>query len=128
VSRYLLDSNVVILHLRHRQAANELLSRWAARGDEACISAITRTEVLAGMRPYQRDATMAILDALISLQVTSEIADQAGQWIYQYARRGFQMDVPDALIAATAVRHGLTLVTTNARHFPVPGLQVLELE
>jgi predicted nucleic acid-binding protein len=32
--------------------------------------------------------------------------------------------VPDAIIAATAMTHGLTLVTTNARHFPMPEVSV----
>ena len=32
---------------------------------------------------------------------------------------------PYTLIAATAMAHNLFLVTTNARHFPIEGLQVL---
>jgi len=49
-------------------------------------------------------------------------------WIYQYARRGIQLSFPDALIGATALAHGLALVTTNARHFPMEGLQVLPVD
>jgi predicted nucleic acid-binding protein len=36
------------------------------------------------------------------------------------------LSFPDALIAATALEYDPTLVTTNARHFPVAGLKVLE--
>jgi predicted nucleic acid-binding protein len=31
---------------------------------------------------------------------------------------------PDAVIAATALEAGASLVTTNPRHFPFPGLKV----
>ena len=34
----------------------------------------------------------------------------------------------DALIAATAIRHGLALVTSNARHFPMSDLVVFEAD
>jgi predicted nucleic acid-binding protein len=38
--------------------------------------------------------------------------------------QGYRRDL--ALIAATALEHNLTLVTTNAWHFPVAGLRVQE--
>lgn len=40
-------------------------------------------------------------------------------------RRGVKINFPDLLIAATALEHGLTVVTRNRRHFDrVPGLRV----
>ncbi|MBI2941727.1 MAG: PIN domain-containing protein [Chloroflexi bacterium] len=39
---------------------------------------------------------------------------------------GYGLQIPDALIAATALEHGLTLYTRNLRHFQViPGLIVV---
>ena len=67
---------------------------------------------------------MALLDALRSLAVGPSVADRAGRLIYEYAREGIQFSVPDALIAATAIEHELTLVTTNPGHFPIPELDV----
>jgi predicted nucleic acid-binding protein len=85
---------------------------------------VTRAEVLAGMHAHEETRTLSLLNPLNSLAVDVSIADQAGRWVYQYARQGIQLSVPDALIAATARHHSLTLATTNARHFPMPEIVV----
>jgi predicted nucleic acid-binding protein len=120
---YLLDTNVLILHLRDQPDLTALLTGWSET-HILCISMVTRTEVLAGMHPHEEKRTLDLLDSLISLVVDETIADRAGRLIYQYARRGVQFSFADALIAATALRHNLTLVTTNARHFPIPELHI----
>lgn len=121
----LLDSNILILALRGRSAALDLLDQFRSR-DEVSISVVSRTEVLAGMRPREDRITTELLLALLSLPVTEAIADRAGRLIYSLARNGVQLSFPDALIAATALEHDLTLVTTNASHFAIAGLKVQE--
>ena len=118
---YLLDTNILILHLRQSPPITALLTSW---GDTSVlyISAITRAEILAGMHPHEAAHTLELLDSLTSIIVNEAIADHAGRLIYQYARQGMHISFPDALIAATALQHDLTLVTTNARHFPIPEL------
>jgi predicted nucleic acid-binding protein len=127
VASHLLDSNILILALRSQVLTLDLMDDLRL-GGVTCISVVTRTEVLAGMHPHEEARTMELLQSLVSLPATAPIADQAGRWIYQYARRGIQISFPDSLLAATALAHGLTLVTTNARHFPMDGLQVLPFD
>lgn len=67
---------------------------------------------------------MELLDALDSLPVTGHIADRAGRMIYQLARQGIQLSFPDALIAATAIYHQLSVVTTNVAHFEPTGVHL----
>jgi predicted nucleic acid-binding protein len=120
---YLLDTNVLILHLRDHPDLTALLTGWSET-HVLCVSMVTRTEVLAGMHPHEEKRTLDLLDSLVSLVVDEAIADRAGRLIYGYARRGVQFSFADALIAATALQHDLTLVTTNAKHFPIPDLHL----
>jgi len=88
------------------------------------ISAVTRAEILAGMRPREEQMTMELLASLSNLPVTTDVADRAGRLIYTAGRQGVQTSFPDALIAATALEHDLTIVTTNVRHFEELGASV----
>jgi predicted nucleic acid-binding protein len=91
------------------------------------ISVVTRTEILAGMRPHEEQRTMDLLESLSSIPVDIAIADRAGRLIYHYTRQGIQFSFPDAQIAATALHHNLTLATTNTKHFPIPELSLYTL-
>lgn len=62
---------------------------------------------------------MELLSTLTPLPVDVATADEAGRLIYRYARKGVQIGLPDALIGATCITNQLTLVTTNAKHFPM---------
>ena len=125
---YLLDTNVLIQALRHNLSVLDWLD--ATRPTYYLyISAVSRTEVFAGMHPHEEQMTEELLASLISLPVTASIADRAGRMIYTHARKGFQVSFPDALIAATALEHDLILVTTNVRHFaPLLGEQMMALQ
>lgn len=120
---YLLDTNLLILHLRRRPQATALLVEWSETS-QLYISVVTRTEILAGMHPHEEERTLLLLNSLPNLPLTITIADQAGRLIYQYARQGVQLSLPDAHIAATALQHNLTLATSNAKHFPMAELSV----
>jgi tRNA(fMet)-specific endonuclease VapC len=112
----LLDSNILILHLRKRGSATEFLLHWGKQ-DNLHISVATRTELLAGMRAHEERITVALLNSLRNLPVTDEVADLAGRLIYRLARNGVQLSFPDALISATALVHDLSIITTNGAHF-----------
>lgn len=119
---YLLDSNVLIQHLRGHQPTTALLARLALEG-QLGIAAISRAEVLAGMRERERGATLRFLNALACYAVDMHVADLAGEWLRRYRQQGVTLDIADALIAAAARHYDLTLLTYNPRHFPMPELR-----
>lgn len=121
---YVLDTNILILALRSDPKALDFLEELERKRERSCISVVTRTEILAGMRPHEEERTMALLDSLENIPVDEAIADRTGRLIYQYARQGVQLSFPNALIAATALEHDLTLATTNPKHFPMPELRL----
>ena len=124
---YLFDSGILILHLRNQPGYPELTAHLL---DEAntYISAMTHLEIVRGMRDREHAKTINLLESFETIPVTGEIADLAGELIRSWRTRGVLLGDADAVIAASALHDGLTLVTTNARHFPMPELAVLQAD
>lgn len=57
------------------------------------------------------------------LPVDGAVADRWGRLL---AQAGRPLPAIDSLLAATAITHGLTLVTRNTRDFQIPDLQLLD--
>ncbi|GAB6044156.1 PIN domain-containing protein [Endothiovibrio diazotrophicus] len=107
--RLLLDSVILIDHFNGIPPATAYLREVKA---EAVISVITRAEVLAGF-PTDRGALAArLLDTFPALTIDTPVADLAAR-----LRREQRWKLPDALQAALAQHHGLTLVTRNTKDF-----------
>jgi len=123
----ILDTGVLIRHLRDYADYPELVDRLTEEGD-IFISAITRLEIVRGMREREQDATFELLDSLETADVTRWIADQAGELIRFWKTCGITLGDADAVIAASALQQGLTLVTTNPKHFPMPELTILQAD
>lgn len=127
MSDYLLDTNILILCFRKTEGYRELLDTLA-KDDTLYVSAITRLEIVRGMRDHEKKATFDLLDSLETIDVTIEIADKAGELIRLWRTKGVILGDADAVIAATALNHGLALVTTNEKHFPMADLVVYQAD
>lgn len=132
-AKYLLDSDVCILAVRKGNASlTRLVS--AIRPDGLAISVITYGEVREGVL-YSRDparnaAVWADFVAGVDVvDVTMTIADVWAEVRGALRERGRPVSDNDLLIAATALRFGMTVVSGNLRHFGhIPGLNVLLAE
>jgi predicted nucleic acid-binding protein len=120
---YLLDSGILIRHLRKYPGYREMIRQLAFKAPLA-IASITRVEVVRGIREPEREATFSLLNSLITLSLDSKIADTAGELILVWRKQGIQLAAPDGIIAATALTRHLEFVTTNPSHFPMLELTV----
>lgn len=119
----LIDTDVLVWMTRgHAGAASRLqtISPWR-------ISAATYMELAQGCRNKSELARVKKGLALCQTEIVpirAEISGRAMQLVDTYAMsHGLQLG--DALIAATALEHGLTLLTANVKHFsPINGLRV----
>ena len=122
--RVLVDSSVLIDHLRGYAPATDLLLRLVRAGDELWSITPVRTEIIAGMRPGEEAATRALLDQLRWLEVDADLADHAGDIARGHVRTHPGVDTVDYLLAAGAARLGASLLTVNVGHFPmIEGLE-----
>lgn len=60
------------------------------------------------------------------LPITEEIADMCGRLIARGKKEGTIPEANDALLAATAMVHGLQLATLNRKHFERLGVELAE--
>jgi predicted nucleic acid-binding protein len=114
VADLLVDTDIFVDHLRGAHQLRPARHRLF-------YSVVTRAELFAGT------TATAVVTRLLSpfreLPIDRAVAEQAGR-----IRRESGLRMPDALVAATAVVHGLALVTRNRRDFDrVRGLRLRAL-
>jgi predicted nucleic acid-binding protein len=123
VSRHLLDTTVLIAHLRGQEPVRRYLLSLLGHGHDLCISCVNIAEVEHGLRPAERKAVTALLDRLQYLITSREAARRAGRYQTTFGRRGETLSTADALIAGTARAHGAVIVTDNLKHFPMTDIR-----
>lgn len=120
----LLDSDVIVDHLRGELAAREFLIRLAAESVPPAISVITVAEIEAGLREPERPAVESLFASLRILPVDESIARQAGRYRARYGK-SHNVLLPEALIGATAGLHGLVLYSLSRKHYPMDDVAVV---
>src|SRR4051794_5100834 len=133
---FVLDTNVVS-ELRKISAgkADANVAQWAGgvHADLLFVSAITILELEIGVLQVERRDTVqgARLRAWFDMRVMPEFARRTLPIDTPIAQRCARLRVPDpsserdALIAATALVHGMTIVTRNVEDFRGTGAAVL---
>lgn len=134
---FVLDTNVVSELRKVRLGkANAQVARWADTVDAVTlyISAITVLELELGVLLVERsDARQGrALRIWLDNHVLPEFADRILPVDTAVAQRCARLHVPDpraerdALIAATALVHGMTVVTRNVNDFAATGVKLLD--
>jgi predicted nucleic acid-binding protein len=122
-TRYLLDSNTVIDYIAclHPEKSRQWLNRII--DEEINTSVITKIEVLS-FDPGKDDnypILVGFFEAASSFDLSSDIVSKTIQ-----IRQKQKIKLPDAIIAATAIVYGFTLVTRNIDDFKnIKGLEVV---
>ena len=105
----LFDTNILIDYLNAIPEAREELNRYTDRA----ISIITWMEVMAGVEGRLEAPTSSFLDGFETIGLDARIAEKAVA-----LRRERRIELPDAVIWASAQMNGMLLVTRNTKDFP----------
>jgi predicted nucleic acid-binding protein len=119
---YLADTTVLIDLFRGDQRASEYI-----KTGQSAISHVTAAELFEGARNKQHLAKLKrAIDDLVTIPIEAAMSTLALNLIQSYFL-SHHMEFMDALIAATAMEHNLTLVTANAKHFSfIKGLKLTD--
>ncbi len=117
--RYCVDTDVLIKHLRGHPSVR---GKVEAASGEWSISTLTHFELLKGVyMSADTKKALADLDALLAgvpvLPASTAVNMLAAEHFARLRRVGQLLPDPDLLIGATALAHGLILVTGNTAHF-----------
>ena len=127
MAEYLLDTTIIIDHLRGDKKVNSYLEEIGNRGDIAGCCCINITETYTGMKDKEKEKTDKFIESLYYFEVTKEIARLAGKLKQKYVQKGKTLATTDVIIAATAIAYGLILITKNIKHYPFPELVIKEI-
>ncbi len=132
---FVLDTNVVS-ELRRPARADPRVMAWASTHSLSSffLSSITILELELGVLQMERrdPAQGAVLRAWLDDQVMPRFADRVLSVDAAVAQRCARLHVPDprsdrdALIAATALVHGMSVVTRNLSDFAATGVGIVD--
>lgn len=123
MDKILVDTDILIDFLRKKQKAFDLLQGASKTADLYC-SVITVAEIMAGMKPQEKNPTEDLLAGFNILPVDEIIARRAGELRRETRSRIF---LPDCLIAATALQEACGLLTGNHKDYPFKGIRFFEI-
>lgn len=115
----LIDTSVLVDHLRGSVAATALLTAWVETDESLAASELTRFELLAGVRPAEQATLEELFPVFAWVPVTEDVCRHAGAFARAYRRSHSGIGVVDYLLAGTARALDADLVTVNVRHFPM---------
>ena len=125
----LLDTDILSAIMRRDARASKDSRAYLSEYKVLTFSTITRYEILRGLKAKGAAKQLAAFEtfcaANVILPLTDNIVLQASDTYAELYRQGKLIGDADILIAATALVHGLVLVTNNTSHFKrIAGLTV----
>lgn len=114
-TEYVLDTTILVDHLRGVQEARTFLDSHLSKSAICCISV---TELLSGAFGKETAKAESLIRAFGGrvFQVSVESCRIAGRWLARYKAYDH---VIDFIIAGVAETHGCRIQTSNIRHFPM---------
>lgn len=138
MSGFLIDTNVLSEYNRPGGAPNPGVMRWleTTHRDLQFVSVITLEEIQKGIgvlaegkrRNHLQQWLTTELEEWFSgriLPIDRSVANRWAELLIDCSGKGRPLPSIDSLLAATALEHGLTLVTRNLKDFEGIGLTIL---
>ncbi len=127
MARYLVDTSTLIDVSKQIEPIDIRLQRMVASGEVLGICPVQLGEFFTGIDPVEAEEWREWASSFSYWPISESAAVLAGKYRYEYSRRGIAIVIPDALTAAVAYENYATVITDNAKHFPMPEVATLSL-
>ena len=112
----IVDTDITIDFLRGQIKA---IALFKSKSELISFSSVTVVEIFSGIRTKNEENEIERLFSLFPVIATSsDIACLAGKFVKQY-RPSHNLEIPDAIIAATSLISEAELYTLNINHYPM---------
>lgn len=115
----LIDSDVLIAHLRGAPEARDWMLRARRESGRLTASVVSVVEVAGGMRSQERREVGRLFASLRTFPINERTAWRAAELMRTYRKSHIGIGLGDYLVAATVEVEGCELATLNVRHFPM---------
>jgi hypothetical protein len=121
MAKYLVDTSILVDHLRGHRLLNDVLNSES----DYFISYVTAAELVHGVRNKSELEVVKSLIEQFQLDWGSETINSRALELTVGYFLSNSLQINDALIAATAIEGDLALITTNTKHFDfIDGLNL----
>lgn len=126
-SDFLIDSNVYIDLLRAKRDVVGTLYEWAdLRNRNLAVCGMIRVEVLRGLKSLKAfQCISALMDVMVNIPSDNRLWSESVDLAWKLDRQGIIIPGADAIIAASALRLGAVVMTSDAHFSRIEGLRVV---
>jgi predicted nucleic acid-binding protein len=117
----LLDTDILSYILKQQEPVCQVSRAYLKRHHRFTISCLTYYECTRGYKAVGATKRLQVFQELLNfteiVYLNQTILDKSGEIYSKFKPKGIVIGEFDLLIGATAIVHGLTLVTNNEKHY-----------
>lgn len=122
----MLDTSILIDFYRKTDKSKSLFFKLSDENRIFAVSVITHFEIYSGSKPEQTTFWNNLFYDFPVIPLNKDISLLATSINTALKKKRMQIDIPDLLIAATAITQGLPCATLNKKHFArIDGLKLI---
>ena len=118
----LVDSDILIEVARGRNS--DITRKWIELGESQSAilcSPVSVAELWRGVLPHEEGFLADLFQLLACVPIDAATGRKAGEFLRTF-RKSHDLEIGDALIAASAVQNDAALWTRNRKHYPMEGI------
>lgn len=124
-----LDTSILIDFFRKKKKENSVFYQLTQKYQLFAVSVITEYEIFTGSNKEQQEFWDDFFMKIVVLPFDSETNKIAVNIFKELKSKNKLIEIPDILIAATAMKNNMKLVTLNTKHFErIDDLKLVETE